>query len=187
MIRNIDRNEAIELIKKHVKNDKLFKHMLAVEAIMKGIANFLNEDIDSWGLTGLLHDIDFDETMDDFKNHGILAESILKGKVNENIIRAIKAHNFEYTNVNPESKLEKALIAADAISGLIIACALVMPSKKLKDVKIETLKKKFKDKDFARGSSRDRILICEEIGVPKEKFFEIALKALQESSLILGL
>lgn len=66
MMRNMDRNEAIELIKKHVKNDKLYKHMLAVEAIMKGMANFLNEDIDSWGLTGLLHDIDFDETIDNF-------------------------------------------------------------------------------------------------------------------------
>jgi putative nucleotidyltransferase with HDIG domain len=179
---NIDRNEAIELIKKHIKNDKLFKHMLAVEAIMKEVAIFLNEDVDSWSLTGLLHDIDFDETIDNFKNHGILAEIILKGKVDENIIRAIKAHNFENTNVNPESKLEKALIAADAISGLIIACALIMPSKKLNEVKVETIKKKFKSKDFARGSSRERILFCESIGIPKEKFFEIALNSLKSIS-----
>lgn len=184
---NTDRNKAIELIKNHVKNDKLFKHMLAVEAIMRGVAKILNEDVDTWGLAGLLHDIDFDETMNDFKKHGILAEEILRGKINENIIRAIKAHNFEYTNINPESKLEKALIAADSISGLIIACALIMPSKKLNEVKVETIRKKFKSKDFAKGSSRERILFCESINIPKEKFFEIALNSLKNISDKLGL
>ncbi|MEM1588697.1 MAG: HDIG domain-containing protein [Candidatus Bathyarchaeia archaeon] len=183
----MDRNAALELIKLNVKNENLIKHMLAVEAIMCELAKFLSENEETWSLTGLLHDIDFEKTFNNPNEHGFEAEKILKGKVNEEILRAIKAHNYEYTNVKPESKMEKALIAADAISGLIIACALVMPSKKLKDVKIETLKKKFKDKDFARGSSRERILICEEIGVTKEKFFEIALKALQEISLMLGL
>ncbi len=183
----MDRSEALELIRVNVKNENLIKHMIAVEAIMRGLAKFLSEDEETWSLTGLLHDIDFEKTSVNPSEHGVEAEKLLKGKIDEKVLKAIKAHNYEYTGVKPESKMEKALIAADAISGLIIACALVMPSKKLKDVKIETLKKKFKDKDFARGSSRDRILICEEIGVPKEKFFEIALKTLQESSLILGL
>lgn len=183
----MDRNTALELVKLNVKNENLIKHMLAVEAIMRELAKLLSEDGETWGLTGLLHDIDFEKTSVNPNEHGVEAEKLLKGKVNEEILKAIKTHNYEYTGVKPESRMEKALVAADAISGLIIACALVMPSKKLKDVKIETLKKKFKDKDFARGSSRDRILICEEIGVSKEKFFEVALKALQEISLTLGL
>ncbi|RLI41147.1 phosphohydrolase, partial [Candidatus Bathyarchaeota archaeon] len=112
---------------------------------------------------------------------------ILKGKVSEEILRAIKAHNFERTHVMPETRMEKALIACDAISGLLIACALVMPSKKLRDVKVKTVKKKFKDKDFARGADRKRILFCEEIGVPKEEFFDISLKGLQDIASELGL
>jgi predicted hydrolase (HD superfamily) len=83
--------------------------------------------------------------------------------------------------------MEKALIAADAISGLLVACALVMPSKKLADVKVETVSKKFKDKDFARGAERERILICEEIGLPREKFFEIALNGLKNVAPQIGL
>jgi predicted hydrolase (HD superfamily) len=83
--------------------------------------------------------------------------------------------------------MEKALIAADAVSGLLIACALVQPSKKLADVKVETVTKKFKDKDFARGAHRDKMLFCEQIGIPKEKFFEIALNGLKESASQIGL
>jgi predicted hydrolase (HD superfamily) len=87
----------------------------------------------------------------------------------------------------PETRMEKALGACDAISGLLVACALVMPSKKLADVKIESVAKKFKDKDFARGAERDRILVCEEIGIPKEKFFEIALEELKTAANQIGL
>ena len=181
------REEAIKLIKQNVKRENLFKHMLAVEAIMRGLARFLNEDEEKWGLTGLLHDIDFDLTEKNPKEHGLLAESILKGKVDEEIIRAIKSHNFENTGIIPRSKMEKALVAADSISGLIVACALVMPSKKLSEVKVKTIKKKFKQKDFARNCKRERILICELIGIPKEKFFEIALNSLQGISDELGL
>jgi predicted hydrolase (HD superfamily) len=83
--------------------------------------------------------------------------------------------------------MEKALIASDAISGLLVACALVMPSKKLADVKVETVIKKFRDKDFARGAERERILICEEIGIPREKFFEIALDGLKNVAAEIGL
>jgi len=117
----------------------------------------------------------------------LLAEDILKDKVDEEIIRAIKSHNFEHTKVNPESKMEYTLIAADAISGLIIAAALIVPSKKLADVKVKSIKKKFKQKDFARNCNRENILYCEKIDIPREKFFEISLKALQSISDDLGL
>ncbi len=183
----MDREEAVSLIKEHIKKDYLFKHILAVESIMRGIARYFNEDEELWGLVGLLHDIDYEKTADDPKNHGILAESFLKGKVVESIIHAIKSHNSEYTGVMPESRMEKSLIAADAISGLIVAAALILPSKKLIDVKVESVAKRFKEKDFARRCSRENIMVCEEIELPKEKFFEIALKAMQGISDELGL
>ena len=183
----MNREEAISLVKENITKENLFKHILAVEAIMRGIAKHLNEDVETWGLVALLHDIDYEKTENDPKNHTIIAENLLKGKVDEKIIHAIKSHNFENTGVTPETKMEKALIAADAISGLIVAAALIIPSKKLKDVKVESVGKRFKEKDFARKCSRERMLVCEHIGIPKEKFFEIALEAMQRISEELGL
>ncbi|MCD6446189.1 HDIG domain-containing protein [Candidatus Bathyarchaeota archaeon] len=183
----LSRDEALQLVKENVSKENIVKHMLAVEAIMRSLAKHLSENENIWGLTGLLHDIDYEKTMDNPEKHGLVAEEILKGKVSEEILRAIKAHNFEHTGITPETRMEKALIACDAISGLLIACALVMPSKKLEDVKLKTVKKKFKDKDFARGADRKRILFCEEINVPKEEFFEIALNGLKQIASELGL
>ncbi|MBS7632758.1 HDIG domain-containing protein [Candidatus Bathyarchaeota archaeon] len=181
------REEALELIKKHVSKRNVVYHMVAVEAIMRGVANYFGENEQTWGLLGLLHDIDYEQTEATPEKHTLVADGILKGLVSDELVKAVKTHNFRYTGVAPESCMEKALIASDAISGLLVACALVMPSKKLADVKAETVAKKFKDKDFARGAERERILICEEIGIPKEKFFEIALEALKKSASQIGL
>ncbi len=183
----MERENALNLVKMNVSKENLIKHMLAVEAIMKGVAEYLGEDKEKWDLVGLLHDIDFGVTENNPEKHALLAEDILKGKVDEEIIKTIKSHNFEHTNVQPESKIEYSLIAADAISGLIIAAALIVPSKKLADVKVKSIKKKFKQKDFARNCNREKILYCEKIDIPREKFFEISLKALQDISNDLGL
>ena len=183
----MNRENALQLVKDSVSKENLIKHMLAVEAIMKETAQFLNEDAEKWDLVGLLHDVDFGETENDMQRHALAAEEILKGKVDEEIIRAIKSHNFENTKVSPETKMELALIAADAISGLVIASALIIPSKKLSDVKVESITKKFKQKDFARNCNREHIMYCEKIGIPKEKFFELSLNALQKISEELGL
>ncbi len=183
----MNRDEALTLVKENVGNKKLLNHMLAVEAIMRRLAEHLGENVEVWGLTGLLHDIDYEKTLGNPKAHGLVAEEILGGRVKDEVVRAIKAHNYENTGVEPLSTMEKALIAADSISGLIIACALVMPSKKLRDVKLKTIRKKFKDKDFARGSSRERIMFCEEIGIERDEFFKIALEALQSIGEQLGL
>jgi len=183
----MDRDEAIALVRSNVRSQNIIRHMLAVEAIMRGLAEHLGEDEDLWGLTGLIHDIDYEKTAENFKEHGVLAQKILKDKVPKEALRAILTHNYENTGVKPETTLDKALIAADAISGLIVACALVMPSKSVMDVKLRTVKRKFKDKDFARGANRERITLCEDIGIPREKFFEIALKAVQKISKDLGL
>ena len=181
------RNEALSLVTKHASKRNVLYHMLAVEAIMRSMANYFGENEETWGMLGLLHDIDYEKTEATPEKHGLLAEEILKGNVSDELVRAIKAHNSEHTGVKPETTMEKALIASDSVSGLIVACALVMPSKKLADVKVESVAKKFKDKDFARGADRQRIIICEEIGIPKEKFFEIALTGLHKAASQIGL
>jgi putative nucleotidyltransferase with HDIG domain len=183
----LTRDEAISLVKKNVTKRNVVYHMLAVEAIMRSVARHFGEDENKWGLIGLLHDVDYEKTEATPERHSLLAEEILKGIVPDEFIKSIKTHNSKYTGIKPENKMEKALVASDAISGLLVACALVMPSKKLADVKVETVAKKFKDKDFARGAERERILICEEIGIPRDKFFEIALDGLKNVAAEIGL
>ncbi|MBS7643185.1 HDIG domain-containing protein [Candidatus Bathyarchaeota archaeon] len=183
----LTREEAFNLVKRHVTKRTIIYHMLAVEATMRSVAKYLNQDEELWGLTGLLHDIDYEETEITPERHAMVSEEILKEAIPEEVKRAIKAHNFDYTKVQPETIMEKALIACDAISGLLVACALVMPSKKLEEVRVETVAKKFKDKDFARGADRKRIELCEEIGIPKEKFFEVTLNGLKTIASELGL
>ncbi len=183
----ITREEALNLVNKNVKKRNVIYHMLAVEAIMRKVANYFGEDENKWGLLGLLHDIDYEKTEAMPEKHGILAEEILKGIIPDEIVKSIKTHNHKYTGIMPENRMEKALIASDAISGLLVACALVMPSKKLADVKVETVAKKFKDKDFARGAERERILVCEEIGISRNEFFEMALNGLEKVATYIGL
>ncbi|MCJ7633364.1 HD domain-containing protein [Candidatus Bathyarchaeota archaeon] len=175
----MDREEALTLVKSHVHRTNLLKHMLAVEAIMREVANCLNEDAGLWGVLGLLHDLDFDETYDNPEFHGTRSAEMLTGKVDDELLRAIKAHSYVHTGVKPESKMEKALIAADAVSGMIIACALVMPGKKLSEVRLENVVKRLKEKDFARNCNREHMLFCEQIGLSWPKFAELALHALQ--------
>jgi putative nucleotidyltransferase with HDIG domain len=138
----LNRDEALDLLKQHIKREKLIKHCLAVEAILGELSKSLNENTEEWRICGLLHDIDFEYTEKNPEKHGIISNEILKDKVSEKILYAIKAHNYENTGCEPKSKLDFALIAADAVSGFLIATALIIPSKKLRDVKTETLNKK---------------------------------------------
>lgn len=183
----MDRDKALKLLKAHVKNDKLIKHMIAVEAIMRRLALKFNENENLWGLVGLLHDLDYEETKNNFKLHGLKSAEILKGKFSEEALEAIRSHN-ELTGHVPKTKLAKALIAADQVSGLIIATALVMPSKKLAEVKLKSVKKKFKQKDFTRSVDRSKILkYCQEMGLSLDEFLQLSLEALQSISDELGL
>lgn len=183
----MNREEALQLVKENISGPGLFQHMQAVEAIMRALAEVLQGDEYLWGICGLLHDIDFEKVKDNPEKHGIMAEGILCDKVDERIIRAIRAHNYENTGTVPESAMERCLISADSVSGLLIASVLVMPSKKLKDLRLGTVRRKFRDADFARGCSRERMLFCESIGIPRDKLLEISLKALQAISDELGL
>lgn len=183
----LSRDEAISIVNNYIKDEKLLKHSLAVEAIMRALARRLHKDEDIWGLTGLLHDIDHEYTQENPMEHGITTCKVLDGLVPDEVLRAIKAHNYKYTQQIPTNLLDKALIASDAVSGLIIATALVMPSKKLSEVRVETLMDKFKDKSFARGVDRERINMCQDIGLSLEEFLELSLRSLQSISDELGL
>ncbi|MEM3411735.1 MAG: HDIG domain-containing protein [archaeon] len=187
MPENLSINEAKILLDNYIKNDKLKKHSLAVAEIMVNLAEFLKiPEKEEWYLIGLLHDLDFESTKDDPKKHGLITAEILKGKMSEDSINAIKNHNFENLMLFPSRKVDFALICSDAISGLIIACMLVMPNKKLEEVTVKTILQKFKQKDFAKNISRERILFCEKLGIPLENFVEISLTALKNISEKLG-
>ncbi|MEA2074560.1 MAG: HDIG domain-containing protein [Euryarchaeota archaeon] len=180
--------DARELMEKEVETDNLRKHMLAVSAIMEALAAKLGiagEDKEKWALVGLLHDLDYERTKDNFKQHGLVSVEMLREELPEECLDAIKAHNVR-TGFTPNSVMAKALIAADAVSGLIVPTALMMPSRKLADVSVKSLKKKFKDKSFARTVSRENIMICEDLGLERNEFFKLALEALQEISDELG-
>lgn len=182
----ISREEAINLLHRHLSNDRNIKHCLAVEAIMKAIARRLGEDELLWGLVGLLHDIDYELVGRDLSKHGLVVAELLRDLLPPEALDAIEAHN-ELTGKTSDTKLAYALKASDHVSGLIIATALVMPNKKLSEVRVESVIKKFKQKDFAKGVNRDRILLCRRLGLSLEEFIEIALNALKEVSNELGL
>lgn len=182
----MNRDEAVELVKQHVKGEFLFKHMVATEAIMKAAAHYLHEDENMWALCGLLHDIDYEKTKDKPVEHGVAAQEMLKG-VNSRILKAILAHNYMNPDASPrEEKMEHMLVAADAMTGLIIACAMVK-EKKLANVTEDSVKNAFKKKGFAAGSKREMIMECEMAEIPYDDFVEISLKAMKGIAAELGL
>jgi len=176
------RNEGLTLLKKNAKNENFRKNSFAVEDILREIACNLQIDEELWALTGLLHDLDYEYTKENPEKHATLSAEILEELLPIEAINAIKSHNYKHTMQIPQTHLDKALIAADAVSGLIIAAALVMPSKKLADVKPTTLRNKYKDKSFAAGCNRKRIDLCEDIGLELDDFLEISLTALKNIS-----
>jgi uncharacterized protein len=184
----MDREEALRLLSSHLKTENLLKHCLATEAVMRSLAKELNTDIEKWGITGLLHDLDFEKTKDDPNNHTLVSADILADHgIDDEIIKAIKGHNAEALGINRESKLDFALAAAETITGLIIATALVYPDKKLKSVKTKSVLKRMKEKAFAKNVNREIIKECENLGIALERFIEISIKSMQEISDDLGL
>lgn len=180
--------EARDLMEREVETDNLRMHMLAVSAIMGALAakqEIEREDKEKWALVGLLHDLDYERTKDNFEQHGLITVEMLNEELPEECLYAIKAHNSR-TGFEPNSVMAKALIAADAVSGLIVPTALMMPTHKLADVSVKSLKKKYKDKSFARTVSRENIMICEDLGLERSEFFKLALEALQKISDDLG-
>lgn len=184
----ITREEAYSMLTEMISNKNLIRHGVAVEAIMRSLARRFGESEEEWGIVGLLHDADYEATDKDLKRHTLVISEMLRKKgVSGRIINGIQAHG-DMIKPDRENNLEKAVYAADELSGLITACALVRPDKKLASVDVESVLKKFKSPSFAAGAKRENILTCEsELGIKLKEFIEIALKAMQEISSKLGL
>jgi predicted hydrolase (HD superfamily) len=182
----LTRDEALRLVRKHAVKENNLKHMIAVGGVMKETAIRLGEDERTWEVVGILHDIDF-EVCSGPSNHTVKAKELLDGAISEELIQTIMAHNHEHTNVAVDTRIKRGLICCDAVSGLVLACALVMPSKKLQDVRVESVIRKYGSKDFAKGVSRERISMCQEIGIPLNEFLGVALEGMRKVSDELGL
>ncbi|MBD3387021.1 HDIG domain-containing protein [candidate division KSB1 bacterium] len=179
------REQAYQLAKPRFSNKNLFKHVLAVEAVMRGLARHLNEDEEKWALAGLLHDLDYEETQKTPEKHGLITETILKEyDVPPDIVYAIKCHNNLAAR---KTLMDKALYAADPVTGLIVAATLMHPDKKLKSVDSDFCLRRFKEKSFARGASREQIATCEEMNLSLQAFFDISIAAMQSIDDELGL
>ena len=178
---HISRNEAFELLKKYNKDPFHIQHALTVEAVMKWYANELGygDDAQYWGIVGLLHDIDFELYPE---QHCIKAPELLReGGVSEDIIHGVVSHGYGITvDVAPEHEMEKVLFAADELTGLIGAAALMRPSHSCQDMELKSLKKKYKDKKFAAGCSRDVIAQgAERLGWELDMLLERTLEAMR--------
>ncbi len=184
---DMTREEAIQLVNSSTKNQNLIKHMLAVESAMRRIAAEFGEDEELWGLAGLLHDIDYEETLSDFSRHGKFgAEKLSRYKVDERIIKAIKSHPC-HPDFPPESKLDWALYAVDPLTGLIVAATLMHPTRKIKNIDVDFVLRRFKEKRFAAGANREQIMACEKIGIELRRFIELTLEGMQSIAQELGL
>lgn len=182
------RDEALKIVNDWTSNKNLVKHMLAVEAEMRAIAKHFGEDPDLWGMAGLLHDADYDKYPD--QHPRVILEDLEKRGENKELIDTIKRHAWNYNGMDeePVTRMDWALYTCDELSGLIIACALVRPEKKLSAVTLEAVQKKWKEKSFAKGVIRENIALCEEkLGITLPDYIEMCIKALQGISAELGL
>ncbi len=179
------REDALQLLREKLKNNNLFKHSLAVEACLKELAVKFGEETAQWGLAGLLHDIDYEETEGQPARHGLEGAAFLeKFQLDDKIIRSIKVHSG---HLPPESKLDWALFAADPLTGLIVASALMHPEKKLKALDPQFVLRRFKEKRFAAGANREQISTCKNLDLELEEFIEVCLQAMQNIADELGL
>lgn len=184
----ISRMAAVELMERQLTADNLRKHSLAAEAIMRELAPKFGEDPDLWGLAGLLHDLDYNETREDMEQHGLVTQQMLSRLgVRQEVIDAIKFHNAEHLGLQPTQPIHFAISAAETVTGLIVATTLVYPEKRLAAVKPKSVLKRMKEKEFARAVSRERIRLCENIGIPLPEFVDISLNAMRGISDVLGL
>jgi putative nucleotidyltransferase with HDIG domain len=183
----LTREKAWALLTEYTKSESLLKHAMAVEASVRGYARRFGEDENFWGITALLHDFDY-ERYPDLENHPIRGSEILRAQGwPEPLIRAILSHG-DHTGVKRESKLEHTLFACDELSGFITAAALVRPSKSVLDLEASSVKKRMKDKAFARGVKREDIVLgAEELGLPLDEHITNVIGFLREQADVLGL
>ena len=181
------REEALAIVREFVKNENLVRHMLAVEAAMRFYAKKFGEDEELWGAVGLLHDFDW-EIHPDLESHPQAGAPILRQRgIPEEIIHAVLSH-ADHTGVARENRMEKALFACDELTGLITAVALVRPSRSLSDLTAKSVKKKWKDRAFAAGASREEMeLGAAEFGVELWEHVDNVILAMRPIAAELGL
>ncbi len=179
------REDALELVKKHLKNKNLVKHSLAVESCMKAVAERLGQDAERWALAGILHDLDYELTEKSPELHTTETVKILQELgLEPAVIHAVQAHAAK---VPCENAMDWAIFSIDPLTGLIIAATLMHPTRKLQDVDLEFVKRRYKEKSFARGAKREEIEECRNIGLGLDEFISICIKAMQGIAADLGL
>lgn len=179
---------AINFLHSNLQNQNLIKHSLAVEAAMRGLAEYFREDQETWGMAGLLHDIDYETTKNNPAEHSkVGAQMVREAGYSEEIVAAIFTHNDDH-GVEPVTRMAKALHCVDPLTGLIVASTLVLPSKKIADLKPENVVNRIPEKNFAKGANREIIKKCEPLlDLKLEKFVEIVLNSMQKINESLGL
>ncbi len=189
----MNRQDAYAYLNQNVLNQNLIKHMLSTEAVMRALCTRLNptadaQTIENWGLVGLLHDLDYEKAKDSPEKHGLISKDLLAGQLDDALIYAIMAHNAKYTKVSPKSPLDWSIACCDELTGLIVACALIHPDKKLGSIDVKFIMNRFKEKNFAKGANRKSIETCKDkLGIQLEEFIDISLKAMQQIAPSLGL
>ena len=188
----LDRDRALALMQEYTASDALRKHMYAVELAMRAMAEHAGEDVDAWGLVGLVHDFDYERFPNTAhsatEEHPAEGVRVLSGLgLPDASGRAILGH-ATYTGVPRDTPMARALFAVDELCGFLVACALVRPSRSLQDLEVSSVRKKLKDKAFARGVSREDVLQgAAELGVPLEEHIAFVLAALRPHEHVLGL
>jgi len=175
----ISRDAALALVRERIPNANLVNHSVATEIIMDALAAHLglpDADRERWALAGLLHDLDYAETGEDPARHGLVTAELLAGRVDDEMVHAILAHAEKAPR---ETAMDVALYCADPTTGFIVAAALVRPDKDLRAVELRSLLKRWKEKAFARGASREQMAVAEELGFSREEFLGLALAAMQ--------
>ena len=182
----MDRRAALAIARKYTTKDITYRHLISVEGVMRALARHLAEDEARWGLAGLWHDLDYDYTQSDLDRHAYQTVEWLQqeGYDDEAVLNAILAHRFQEYRTD---LLSRAIVHADAVAGLLVACALVRPEKAA-GMKVSSVKKKLREKSFAPGVERDEIKqVDEKLGVPLDDFLGISIKGLQDVAPEIGL
>lgn len=181
----MNREEALTLLRAHLQNKNLVKHCFAVEACMRAMAVRLGFDPEPWGAAGLVHDLDYEMTEMSAELHTVETVKILEGLgVDPAIVQAVRAHAGKAPCVSP---MDTAIYAIDPLTGLIVAATLMHPAKKIKNIDAEFVKRRYREKSFAKGARREDIETCRNLGLDLDEFISVCLAAMQGIEAELGL
>jgi putative nucleotidyltransferase with HDIG domain len=180
----MDRAEAVGIVRSKIDKDITFRHLISVEGVMRRLARRFGEDEDRWGLTGMFHDLDQDATAGDAERHAYLAaEWLREAGADDAVVNGVLAHAHPQYQTD---LMSRAIVAADAVAGLLVASALPRPEKAV-GMKVSSVKKKLKEKSFAPGVNRDEIHQCTEIGLELDEFIQLGIEGLQLVAAEIGL